>query len=336
MRLVALVDAPQHVCARYRLAAFRPYLEAAGHELTLASWPKRFFPRLAFDRRLRQADLVIVQRRLLSAWRLFLLRRAARRFWFDYDDAVFLRDSYHARGPYSARLRRGFARMVGAAERVLAGNSFLAREAASHTRPDKIDVVPTCVDVARYVPKRHVTSARVEMVWIGSSSTMQGLDLVRGDLERLGERLSFLDFRVVCDRAPTWNHLPILFSPWSEAREAEDLGGADIGVSWIPDDDWSRGKCGLKVLQYMAAALPVVANAVGVHPEMIEHERTGLLVRTPAEFAAAIERLACDAELRRRLGEAGRRRVEEKYHVAIGAAQWLNLLNKTSNARRCA
>src|SRR5439155_14922425 len=102
----------------------------------------------------------------------------------------------------------------------------------------------------------------------------------------------------------------------------------DVGISWAPDDGWSRGKCGLKVLQYMAAGLPVVANFVGVYAEMVRPGETGFLADTADEWVEAVARLAADAALRRRLGAAGRRRLEADYSVAAGAERWLDLLDE--------
>ena len=97
MHLTALVDSPEHVCCRYRVAAFRPFLERAGHTLELRPWPRTWWGRLCLPGELRHADAVLVQRRLLPFWQLALLRRAARALVFDFDDAVFLRDSYSRR-----------------------------------------------------------------------------------------------------------------------------------------------------------------------------------------------------------------------------------------------
>src|SRR5262245_28563482 len=116
MHLTALVERPDHVCCRYRLAAFRPFLERAGHYLELMPWPRRWFSRLRLGRVLRHADAVIVQRRLLPSLPLHLLRCASRFLLFDLDDAVFLRDSYAARGLHSARRLQRFAAMAETAD----------------------------------------------------------------------------------------------------------------------------------------------------------------------------------------------------------------------------
>src|SRR5207249_9771653 len=116
--------------------------------------------------------------------------------------------------------------------------------------------------------------------------------------------------KLICDRFLKFANLPVTRCRWSGEDEAGDLATADIGISWLPDDAWSRGKCGLKVLQYMAAGLPVVANPVGVQAELVRDGETGFLVRTPEQWQQAIGRLTHDPQLRQRLGQAGRRRVE--------------------------
>jgi hypothetical protein len=155
-------------------------------------------------------------------------------------------------------------------------------------------------------------------VWVGSSSTLQGLELQRPLWGLIARELPDVRLRVICDRFPDLAPMQVVPVPWTEAREGEDLAAGDVGISWIPDDLWSRGKCGLKVLQYQASGLPVVANRVGVHPEMIDHGRTGLLADTPETWLAAVRSLAGDEALRRRMGEAARAQVGARYSVA----QW--------------
>jgi glycosyltransferase involved in cell wall biosynthesis len=337
VHLTALVDSPEHVCCRYRVTAFRPFLERAGHALELRPWPQSWWGRLRLPGELRRADAVLVQRRLLPGWQLALLRRAARALLFDFDDAVFLRDSYSRRGLHSRTRLRRFAAVVRAADAVVAGNDFLRAAALRWAPPGRLHVVPTCVDTGRYPLAGHTRAGEgVQLVWIGSSSTLRGLEAVRPLLEQVGRRCPGLRLRLVCDRFLELRHLPVLARPWSEAGEAEELAAADIGISWVPDDLWSRGKCGLKVLQYMAAGLPVVANPVGVQADLVRHGTTGFLVDTAEGWAAAVGRLARDPDLRRRLGAAGRRVVEREYSVGAGAARWLAVLDGLGGGRAAA
>jgi glycosyltransferase involved in cell wall biosynthesis len=328
VRLTALVESAEHVCARYRLSAFRPALERAGHHLDLRPWPKHWWSWLALPAALRPYDAVIVQRRLLPPWQLALVRRGARQLIFDFDDAVFLRDSYARRGLHSVRRLRRFQRMVAAADAVVAGNSFLQTQARRWTAAARIRVVPTCVDLARYplAEHRRTLAAGAQLVWIGSASTLRGLIAVQPVLEELSQYLPGLQLKMICDRFLDLTHLPVQRRAWSEATEAEELAGADIGISYVPDDLWSLGKCGLKVLQYMAAGLPVVANPVGVQADMVRHGETGYLVETPQDWLEAVSRLCDDPALRQRMGRAGRRYVERDYGVSAGGAAWVELL----------
>jgi glycosyltransferase involved in cell wall biosynthesis len=329
VHLVALVHSPDHVCCRYRIEAYRPALEAAGHTLELRPWPKRWWSRLRLGRTLRRADAVILQRKLLPMWLLYLLRCAAPCLVFDFDDAVFLRDSYSPRGLHSAGRLHRFIATVETADVVVAGNPYLAQEATRWApTPDRVRVVPTCVEPGLYPAARHERSgAGVELVWVGSSSTLRGLESARPLLEEVGRSAPGVRLKLVSDRFFQLDHLPVVERPWSAEGEAADLAAADIGISWVPDDAWSRGKCGLKVLQYMAAGLPVVANPVGVQANLVRPGETGFLAQTPAEWVEAVRLLAGDPALRRRLGAAGRRRVEAEFSVAAGAARWVAILS---------
>lgn len=328
MHWIGLVDCPEHVCCRYRLAAFRPFLERAGHTLELVTLPCHWWSRVGLFQRLRDAN-VIVLRRLLAGWQRTLLRRAVRRLVFDFDDAIFLRDSYAAKGLRDRRRLRRFVRMVRCADAVVAGNVFLAEQAARWIDAKSIQVVPTCVDPRRYpLAETSRKVSAIELVWVGSSSTLRGLESIAPLLDEIGRSVPGSRLKLVCDRFLTLRDMPVVATPWTAAGEAEEIAAADIGISWLPDDAWSRGKCGLKVLQYLAAGLPVVANPVGVQLEMVRHGETGFLAETPQQWIEAIRRLADDAELRRSMGRAGRRLIEARYSVTEGAAKWVRLLDR--------
>jgi glycosyltransferase involved in cell wall biosynthesis len=173
----------------------------------------------------------------------------------------------------------------------------------------------------------HRKTGEVQLVWIGSSSTLQGLKQIAPILDGIGRKCPGLRLKIVCDSFLQLEHLPIDPVRWSQQHEGSELASADIGISWIPDDDWSRGKCGLKLLQYMAAELPVIANPVGVHAEMVIPGETGFLASTAEEWLVAVLRLARDAGLRQRMGQAGRRRLESCYSVAAGARLWRGVLD---------
>lgn len=332
MQLVALVEDEHHVCCRYRLAALRPPLAAAGHSLHFLPLPRSFAGRLTLGRDLADADAVILQRKLLPRVALALLRRRVRRLVFDFDDAVWLRDSYSAKGFDDPRRLRRFAAVCAAADLVVAGNPYLADAARRWAPAERVVVVPTVVDVAKYAPAPKPPRPGVQLVWVGSSSTLRGLERFTPTLSAIGRAVPGARLKLVCDRFISVPDLPVDECVWTEATEPAELGAADVGIGWVPDDPWSRGKCGLKVLQYQAAGLPVVANPVGVQADFVRGD-TGVTATTTDEWVEAVRRLADDAALRARLGAAGRKQVEAEYSVPAAGALWNAALARMTAAR---
>jgi glycosyltransferase involved in cell wall biosynthesis len=333
VRLAALVESPDHVCCRYRLRAFADEWHCAGHTLELFARPRTWWGRMRLASQLTPFDVVILQRRLPSRLELASLRRRARRLVFDYDDAVFHRDSFSPKGVESPRRSARFAAVMRTVDVVVAGNAWLA-ERARAAGAAYVVVVPTCVEPAVYQAAKHEQTNGVRLVWVGSSSTLRGLEQVRDLLDHVGATIPNVRLKLVCDRFVSFGRLAVESCVWREATEKSEIAAADVGISWLPNDAWSRGKCGLKVLQYMAAGLPVVANPVGVQADMIRHGQSGFLAKTPDEWVTAIRTLADDPNLRRRMGAAGRERVEREYSARQGARQWCEVLNALQHASR--
>jgi len=357
VRVVALAESVSHVCARYRLGAFRPALAAVGHALDVRTLPTTLLGRLAIGRDLGSYDAVIVQRKLLPRWAVALLRRRARRLVFDFDDAVWLRDSYSAKGFEDPKRATRFRAIVRACDLVIAGNEHLATEARRFAPADRVRVIPTCVDVGKYrsphAPREdrgrlagiaHIGTPNpsgphaeredydLRLVWVGSSSTLNGLERFAPTLSAIGRAVPGTRLKLICDRFAEFPDLPVERCVWAEATEAAEIGAADVGIGWVPDDPWSRGKCGLKVLQYQAAGLPVIANAVGVQADFV-HPGTGVRAATTEEWVSAVRALT-DPALRARLGAAGREQVEARYSVEAGARLWLDALARLAGASR--
>jgi len=327
MKVLALVKSPGHVCSRYRIEAFAWALAQRGLMLEVAPLARGVAGRLAQFRRARAADVVILQRKLLPLWQLGLLRRASQRLVYDVDDLVCVRDSYNPKGPESrSRLVRFWATAY-VADAVTAGNTYLAHRVAGYVGTDKVRLMPTCIEPRRYTLARHTRrGVQARLVWIGQPSTLASLARAGEQLQAIGRRLPGIALRVICDRQPAVPGVRVEVRRWSGASEAADLADGDIGINWLPDDAWSRGKCGLRVLQYMAAGLPVVANPVGMNREMVVHGRTGLLASTPEEWVDAVARLANDPALRRRMGAKGRRLVEERFSVERWAPRFAEMI----------
>jgi len=333
MKAVALIEGPDHVCYRYRIEAFAWAMAERGIFLESAVLAKDWLRRIGQFRAAGGADVVILQRRLLPVWQLALLRRYARRLIYDCDDAVFQRDSYNRKGPESWSRTARFWAAVYAADAVIVGNDHLRRQTVEYVERSRVHRIPTCVEPQLYRPVRHRRrGAEARLAWIGQRSTLGSLYRARECFAAAAVRLPGLQMRLICDRPANLYPLKVVPRQWSSATESAELADADIGVNWLPDDNWSRGKCGLSVLQYMAAGLPVVANPVGMNRRMVVHGRTGLLASTPQQWSEAIERLAADPALRERLGRAGRRLVERRYSVSAWGPKFADVVASAASA----
>jgi glycosyltransferase involved in cell wall biosynthesis len=327
MRILALIEQRGHVSSRYRLEAFAPALRARGASLHLAPVARNIPERLRLLRSARDFDLVILQRRLLPLWQLALLRWSARRLVFDFDDAMHLRDSFHRRGFGSLGRTLRFQATVAAADLCLPANEALAEHVRQASRRAPLEIVPTVVDLDAYRPAPHDAAEAIRLVWIGAKSTTGYIAQAAPAIAHARRATPGLILRIVSDAFPELPGVEIEPRPWTEAGEAAALAESDIGVAWMPDDPWTRGKSALKVLQYMAAGLPVVANPVRAHEELIRPDETGHLAATSEDWSRAIARLAADASLRRRIGAAARRRVAEDRSVQAWQPRFCDLLD---------
>ena len=168
--------------------------------------------------------------------------------------------------------------------------------------------------------------------WIGSGTTVKYLDLVRPALEGAARRCPGVRLQVVGAEWEGPGSLPVACKPWRLEDEVADLRGFDVGLMPIADDPWTRGKGGYKLLQYMAAGLPVVAHPVGVNARIVVDGGNGLWARTPAEWEEALVRLASDADLRHRMGRAGRQMVADTYSLRAQQGRLLDLLRAVAEA----
>ena len=193
----------------------------------------------------------------------------------------------------------------------MVGNPYLAEYARQVN--DRVTVIPTTIDTEKYQPSARKESAGPPVIgWTGSYSTVQHLDTLRGALQKLAERESFR-LRVI--GTPTYELPPVHVEAmsWRADTELEDLSAIDIGVMPLPDDKWSKGKCGLKALQFMAMGIPTICSPVGVNTDIIQDDQNGFIASTEDEWVDKLSRLLRSHELRQRLGQAGRSTVEQKY-----------------------
>lgn len=267
------------------------------------------FSRLKLLRLALRADVVVILRKTFSCPYLQLLRKCSRCLIFDFDDAIFCRDD----GSASPNALRRFAQIVRRSDLIWAGNDYLAHAARSHN--EAVYVLPTSLDPQKYRHNLAKPSDSIDLVWIGSSSTRKYLEQAIPALERLAADFPFLRLKIVADFDLPLKNLQTVAVPWSEKAEQEALGTAHIGIAPMEENPWTRGKCGLKVLQYMAAGIPVVTSPAGVNREIVEQGKTGFLAEHPEEWETAIDNLIHDSDLRQTMGRLGRSRVIKDFSL---------------------
>jgi glycosyltransferase involved in cell wall biosynthesis len=348
IRMLVLSPFPEQAAGtRFRITHYVPYLEANGFAVTVdAFFTSSFFRflyqkghylqkalrfaglavrRLAAVTRAGRYDLVFIYREAFPVGPPFVERYLASRgstIVLDFDDAIFLSNTSEAnRFAASLKYVRKVSTLVKLSTRVIVGNEYLARYARTHN--PAVTMIPTCVDTTRFVPRTDPRPTGPPVVgWIGSPTTTPYLAGLSDVLQATRARHAFV-MRVSGAAGPlAFGAVDVRDDPWSLDREVELFNTCDIGVYPLTDDEWSRGKCGFKAIQFMACGVPVVASPVGVNQEIIEDGINGFLASTPDEWVHKLGRLIAEPDLRARLAAAGRRTVEERYSLRVHAPRF--------------
>jgi glycosyltransferase involved in cell wall biosynthesis len=321
---------------RYRMLSLVGALEAVGWTVRLESFPSGRYGVRTWERRelLRRSSVVVLHQIKLAGAEARLFAAFASRRIFDFDDAIYVRKPRHLGEPAddSWWRRQKFAATCRRVDVVAAGNDVLATAAAPYAR--RIVTLPTALDASIYRATSATQDDPPTIAWVGNPENLAYLEILRPALARLAARHPTLRLRVICSEFPHWPEVRIEQVRWSPAAEITALAGSHIGVMPLTDDEWARGKCAFKLLQYMAASLPCVASPVGANTEAVIEGRTGYHARDTAEWEHALERLIGSAELRARLGAAGRAHVETRYGLQNYQTRYLALFESLVSEKR--
>lgn len=247
----------------------------------------------------------------------------------DFDDAIFHNYDQHPNAAVRHLWGRKIDRLMHASALVTAGNAYLAQR-ASDAGARRVEVVPTVVDLDHYpLPTVAADDGLVRVVWIGSPSTVAYLQALRAPLARLAASRP-IRLVVIGGGAVQLPGVDTEVVEWSADTEAAQIARCHVGIMPLLDSPWERGKCGYKLIQYMACGLPVVASPVGANCEIVEPGRNGLLADSETQWFDALATLAVDPALRQRLGHAGRAKVESSFSVQAVAPQLVRHLREAA------
>lgn len=280
-------------------------------------------------------DIIFIQREAWMTGSIFFekqFKRSGARLVFDFDDAIWKHDVSDA-NKHLAFLKKPdkTEKIIAMSHLVIAGNNYLA-DYALKFNPNVI-VIPTTIDTEHYSKtKSNHGIEKICIGWSGSVTTIKHFDFIVPVLKQLKER--FADkvyFKVIGDKNYINHELNIKGIGWNYENEIEELCEIDIGVMPLPDDEWTRGKCGLKGLQFMALEIATIMSPVGVNNEIITDGENGFLAGEPDEWLKKISLLIEDISLRKNMGIAGRKTVQEKYSVNSQRGNYLHTLNNLLN-----
>lgn len=333
--------------SRMRSLLYVPWLEQMGIECTIAplfddrqlakrycenryglsSLMRSYSRRMLFLLQKNRFDLVWVEKEALPwlpAWfESWLLRNVP--YVLDYDDALFHNYDLHQSAWVRCMLGQRIDMLMAGARLVICGNDYLSTRAQG-AGASWVEYLPTVIDLERYVPKpkRELVELEPRIVWIGQPSTVKYMKLIHNPLIALSKRYTFR-LRLIGARMELPG-VPVEYFDWCEETEVASIQCCQIGVMPLLDSPWERGKCGYKLIQYMACGLPVVASPVGVNSVIVQENKNGFLANTEVEWFEILEKLLRDQPLRQQMGLAGRQRVEAEYCIQKTAPRLAHLL----------
>ncbi len=295
-----------------------------------------FISRIALLFKVSQFDFIFIHREATPVgppaieWAIAKVFR--KKIIFDFDDAIWLTDKKNE-GWLEKKLR--WRRKVGLickwSYKVSCGNEYLCSYARNFN--DQVVLNPTTIDTEQvhnrkfFPPPVSLSPEEKKTVigWTGSHSTLKYLEELTPVLQQLMEKYPSVRLLVIADRPPQMNLKGLVFKKWTQETEIEDLCQADIGIMPLPDDEWAKGKCGFKALQYMALEIPAVVSPVAVNKFIVTPGVHGFWCDTATDWIRNLSELITNPLLRKEMGKNGRRKIEQEYSLHSNKKNFLSL-----------
>lgn len=342
---------------RYRFEQYLPFLQQSGFEFTWSPLlneadDKVFYSRGNFlekiiillkgilirlndKKHMANHDIIFIQREATFFGTSYFEKcafKSGKKVIFDFDDSIWLEDTSPGNKKWAwVKRPKKFFENIKYAHAIIAGNKYLLDKAVDSLcgrEGFSITLIPTTVDTTIHLPKPESRNKeKVTIGWSGSFSTIKHFEEIVPVLNELIKKYpEKLQIKILGDENYKNDELNIQGIAWTNEKEVSELNSFDIGIMPLPNDEWAKGKCGLKALTYMACEVPVIMSGVGVNIEIAENG-CALIASTQQEWLSALEELINDKGKRQQLGKMGRKRVIEKYSVELNKENYLRLFN---------
>ncbi|MGD0552285.1 MAG: glycosyltransferase family 4 protein [Sedimentisphaerales bacterium] len=330
VKLLILSNNTDRASFRQRIAVYLDTLRASGIDCRIEQLPPWILSRRRLFMQAKDFDAVFLHKKILNPFDAYYLKKYAKKIIYDFDDAIMF-DDKHPQRPHQKR-QTSFRRTAALADLVIAGNFYLA-EYARRFNPN-VEILPTGLDTKAYKTTTKKTGdGKIRLVWIGSRPTLPHLKHISPALEEIGSRFDNVILKIISDEFFDLRIIPVEKRPWFLETEVTELAKSDIGLSPLADNNFTRGKCGFKILQYQAAGLPVVASPVGVNAELVRDGLNGYHATTVLDWVEKLSALIKDTSLRTKMGQAAAQTVSSFDLDAIGP-QLVALITKVITASK--
>ena len=327
MRILVIISNPKRASFRQRIAIHLETLHTHGISTKVVKLPSSPLSRKKLFEQTVNYDCILLHKKALNYLNAIWLRKFSKKIVYDFDDAIMF-DAAKPDKP-SHKRQKSFQRTINLADMVIAGNSYLAEQALKFNK--NVHILPTALNIKNYDIKAEPRRENIiRLVWIGSKSTLRYLSEIKPVLEEIGLHYNNVVLRIICDYFFDLNNMKVEKRLWSVKTQISDLISSDIGLAPLPNNSFTRGKCGFKILQYAAAGLPVIASPVGVNSEYVKEGVNGFCALNKSQWIDRITQLIENAEMRKRMGASGREYVK-KYDVGVIGEKLCSLLQEYSS-----
>ncbi len=356
--ILMIVQYPEKVspCQRFRFELYKDTLAGNGYNVTTKPFLDRdgyaiihqygflfkkifalikgFAGRVLLLFHLHKYDFILLQREVAPigppVFEWLYVKLFNKKVIYDFDDAIWIESVSEQNGLAgkfkNAKKVKNICKWV---SKVSAGNEYLCSYARQYN--NHVTFNPTCVDTVKghNILANHDVE-RLTIVWTGSFSTLKYLGMVENALQKLQREYDF-DIKIICNKKPSINLKNIQYVEWSEDNEVSELASCQIGIMPLTNDEWSEGKCGFKLIQYLALGIPAVSSCVGVNKTIIEDGVNGYFADTDADWYTSIKKLILDTEGRKKMGCAGQQKIIGQYSLQSNEENFINLFSAPYN-----